>query len=156
LNIFITDIDPQKSASYLDTIRLNKQILELAQIISTVLIKHNAKGDYLYKSTHENHPITKWAGENIENLLFCIKFLIECAKEFYKRRGKLHKSLEVLNDCPFFVLLVLSGDYKEYTSDIKFYNCTDYDNLPVFEAYKKTLNKKWESDKEKGRIPKFN
>jgi len=82
MNIFIVDKDLHKSAELLCNQHLNKQILELCQILST-----NGYGPY--KPTHKNHPATIWAGNNLN---FCFEYLTILANEWFSRTGKWHKS----------------------------------------------------------------
>lgn len=88
MNIFILDNDLERSAEMLSDQHLNKQILELAQVLSTV-------GYGPYKPTHKNHPATIWAAENLN---FCFQYFSILAKEYYSRTGKWHKSyIDVCN-----------------------------------------------------------
>lgn len=44
-----------------------KQILEYAQILSTVHHRYGTVDDRLYKPTHQHHPVTVWAGDHIQH-----------------------------------------------------------------------------------------
>ena len=82
MNIFILNKDLKTSAELLCDQHLNKQVLELAQVLST-----NGYGSY--RPTHKNHPVTLWAGRNLR---FCFKYLEVLAEEYTRRTGKVHKS----------------------------------------------------------------
>jgi hypothetical protein len=86
MNIFILDDDLKKSVQMLCDQHLNKQLLELAQIISTVM-------GGPYKPTHRNHPVTIWAKDNLE---FCRHYADALHEEYKHRSNKTHKSYEVI------------------------------------------------------------
>lgn len=77
MNIFFTSLDPKEAAEALDDKRLNKMILETAQLLSNAT-RHKideqptwhdtlaevglaADAGLLYKKTHWNHPSSVWA-----------------------------------------------------------------------------------------------
>lgn len=106
MNIFILDEDLKKAAEYHCDVHCIKQILELAQLVSTaVWVTHPDHKDKiaeyrksvfplpLYKPTHINHPVNKWVRENKSNFLWAYHFGIELCAEYNKRYGKIHKSL---------------------------------------------------------------
>jgi len=69
-------------------------LLEQTQILCTVL---NEKGFTTpYKTTHKNHPCTKWAGETYGNFL-CLVERTECLiNEYYFRYKKLHSCSKIV------------------------------------------------------------
>jgi len=97
MNIFVTDPCPKKSAEYLDTKRVNKMILESAQLLSTALREHGYIGNDIYKSTHKNHPSNVWTRKSRENYKWLLKHFEALALEYYKRRKVMHKSYTKLN-----------------------------------------------------------
>ncbi len=64
MQLFVTDINPAVCARHLDDVRLNKIIVESAQLIST---SHPELIHKPYKATHINHPLVVWISEDIEN-----------------------------------------------------------------------------------------
>ena len=60
MNIFVPYPDSMKCAEALDDLRLNKMILETAQLLSTAARFHGYVGN-VYGSTHINHPCSVWA-----------------------------------------------------------------------------------------------
>jgi hypothetical protein len=91
MNIFITDLHPITSAKNLDDVRLNKMILETAQILNTnnhVL----GSGHQPYKPTHANHPSTVWARESFDNMSWLIDHFQALCTEYTTRTGKVHKT----------------------------------------------------------------
>lgn len=89
MNIFVLDIDPKKAAEYHCDKHVVKMITETAQILSTVL---NINDINLYKSTHINHPCTKWAKESKENFEWLLELGINLGYEYTKRYNKIHKA----------------------------------------------------------------
>lgn len=145
LNIFATDNCYIKSAVCLDDKRLIKMILESTQLLCTAI--NYVGGSSPYKSTHVNHPCSKWARESKYNFLWllCHAFIL-CA-EYNKRFSKTHKCEEIL--CQIQHLASLFPDIPQ----TDFVNCTIYKDVqPTTEAYKKYLNYKWRTDK---RVPKW-
>lgn len=97
MNIFFTSECPTESAKFLDTKRVNKMILESAQMLSTALRINGFEGD-IYKATHANHPSNIWARETRANYLWLLDHFKALAEEYYSRRGKWHKSYVNLYD----------------------------------------------------------
>lgn len=82
MNLFILSEDMYESAKLLCDQHLNKQILELAQMLST-------SGYGPYKPTHKNHPASRWVQNN---LCFSFEYLKVLADEWFDRTGNWHKS----------------------------------------------------------------
>jgi len=61
MNIFFFDPDPCTNAKYYPDI-YNKIILEIGQMTSSVKRIECPYDIYCYKTTHKNHPMTKWVG----------------------------------------------------------------------------------------------
>ncbi len=145
MNIFVTDPDPKVCAEALDDLRLNKMILETAQLLSTALRFHNTAMD-VYKTTHINHPCSIWARENKSNYSWLFKHFIALSDEKYKRTGKVHKSTNMHLMFADGIKLLPDGEQTPFA------NCTPYKNMNIFDAYKETLKTKWANDK---RPPKW-
>ena len=98
MNIFaierntLGDVDWVMSARSQDNYRVVKMILESCQMLCTVLNEQAGEQVAPYRSTHKNHPSTKWAAASSHN--FCM-LMVHCAEliEEYKRRfnNKTHK-----------------------------------------------------------------
>jgi len=150
MNIFLTDKDPKIAASHLDDLRLNKMILETAQLLSGAypsLFKDNWSQDNygkLYKKTHINHPCAIWARKSIDNFRWLTQYFYELSNEKYKRTNKKHASFEKL--FPLFEIscVHLPTDFSNVIFD---FNCTDYKSIEVTLAYRKQLCDKWNKDK---------
>lgn len=148
MNIFLTSFDPKEAASHLDDLRLNKMILETAQLLSCAYRHLFGENAVLYRDTHFNHPCTIWARKNRENYSWLVAYFDALAKEKMKRdklvgkkNVKPHKSWEMLFE-------VLSAKKVKGFGDVVFdFNCTDFkEEKDVRIAYRKQLLKKWEGD----------
>lgn len=96
MNIFFTDREPYQCAVMLDDKRLNKMILETAQMLSTTLrTVHGIDDSKLYKATHKNHPCTLWVGESVDNMTWAVDLLGCMLTELYDRLGTEHKTRRI-------------------------------------------------------------
>ena len=129
MNVFYLHEDPQICAQMHADRHVVKMIVEYGQMMSTAHRVQDGKSYYdktinnrrirrwrlddyreeiLYKASHVNHPSNIWLRQSKENyrwlfLLWC--FLI---KEYQKRYGKHHKSIELypyIKKPPLFILL---------------------------------------------------
>lgn len=147
MNIFLpyeNDID--KSVQSLDDLRLNKQIIETMAIITAN--KGITKG-------YKNHPITVFYANNLEFLYyygFC------CCMEYTYRFKKYHAMHWVLlnganqNGKMFVKEPSYIPYYMEGSKGQPNYIRT---TKGVSELFQQKLIKKWNTDKEKGRQPKW-
>lgn len=181
MNIFVTDTCPVKSARALDDVRLNKMILETAQMLCTnarILAKHTSRTMNAsafatldielipYKSTHENHPCTVWARANIGNYNWLASHFIALVKEKVGRTGKIHLSFEKLTPMLKHIYNGSGNTYMDLhlaipvDNDISFVYAGDYpvrttSGLDVTASYRKTMIAKWRNDTLKGRTPRW-
>lgn len=148
MNIFATYQCPVKSARFLDTKRVNKMILESAQMLSTAI--NECGGQAPYKSTHRNHPSNIWARETVGNYLWLLDHMEALAQEYYRRRGKWHKSYrEYFQDFLANAVLLPQGAMTDFA------NCArnkqqgvDYTDVKdVHKAYRLYLRERWSKDK---------
>lgn len=91
MQIFATSSDPITAAQWLDDLRLNKMITESAQVICTVLAQDGIKS-LPFKSTHESHPIVKWAGSTHRTLSWLCSHHRALIREWVYRGGNTHAS----------------------------------------------------------------
>ena len=77
-----------------------KIILEATQVLCTVLNESVRKQISPYKSTHKNHPITKWANQSLSNWKWIKEFIAVLNDENKFRYGKDHKSALIAKDLP--------------------------------------------------------
>lgn len=103
MNIFILDSDIDKCAAAYVTKHIGKMQLELAQLLSTYIhhlynrtpqppFVNEFVKDKLYKSTHFNHPCSKWIRFDWRGFVYTSGLLWALSKEYFKRTGKHHKS----------------------------------------------------------------
>lgn len=95
MNIFVLDKNPLRAAQYHCDKHVSKMTLETAQMMSTV---HHQYGtpDVPYRPTHKHHPCVVWAATNRSNFIWLATLGACLANEFWHRRGKRHKSSEVI------------------------------------------------------------
>ena len=97
MNIFFLNRDPVKAARVQCDQHVVKMILETAQMLSTVAHEykyHNTPG--IYKSTHLNHPMTKWVNTHKNNYLWACEHGLALCSEYTKRYDKVHKSEKLI------------------------------------------------------------
>ena len=105
MNIFAIEsdksgkIDWVKSGKSQDNLRLVKMILESCQMLCTVLNEIHGKQITPYRSTHKNHPSTKWVSESSANFENLVEHTMAMIEEYKLRFGKIHKCLYVLEKC---------------------------------------------------------
>lgn len=146
MNIFVISKDTLECAKALDDIRLNKMIIETAQLLSTAMRFHGYAGYDIYKSTHINHPCAVWVRESSENYSWTLLYMSDLVEERMNRTGKNHKSYQIFNTLCSGIKLMPQGPMTPFV------NCSAHKNIGVFDAYKLTLIEKWANDK---RIPSW-
>lgn len=139
MNIFIVSAEPRDCAQMLDDRRLVKMVTETAQMLSAALARNGGKP--FYRTTHANHPCTKWVGDTRENFTWTILLLSELNRE-YVRRYK--KSVNHLAYEKAFTTCIDQIDRIKDGPLTPFPNCSMFkEEKNVFVAYKKTMIVKW-------------
>ena len=143
MNIFVVDPDTTKCAEALDDLRLNKMIIETAQLLSTAMWVQGYQGQHgnIYKSTHVNHPCAIWARETEANYKWLLLYMSDLVEERQRRTGKNHKSYQIFNTLCFGPKIMPKGNLTPFA------NCSLYKDHGIFDAYKLTLKDKWAKDK---------
>lgn len=151
MNIFTLSKHPRINARALDDKRLNKMILETAQIICTVINLDEGHQATPYKNSHVSHPITKWA-QSIDNTRWLYLLGIAYGEEIIYRKGRKHSCHLVLEGLtfkwPYLTMIepeLEEGDFFNGARHMKI--GLDFTHLPTFEAYRHYLNAKWPNDK---------
>lgn len=101
MNIFALHTDPMQAAHWHNDKHCVKMILESAQMLSTA-IRETSDFDPKYKSTHVNHPCSKWVRATKENytwLLFLSSYLNDEYRYRYDKNCN-HKSYDVILELP--------------------------------------------------------
>jgi len=141
MNIFFTSDDPIECAQHLDDKRLNKMIIESAQMLSTAIDRHG--GIAPYRVAWKKHPCTIWTGDTNSNYEWHLELLLAMSNEYTHRYGKIHKTYTVTFDSLYNQRhLVEKGDLTPFP------NCSlrkDIEN--VIEAYRFGFLIKWSKDK---------
>tara|TARA_R110000824_G_scaffold113687_3_gene263583 strand:+ start:14834 stop:15349 length:516 start_codon:yes stop_codon:yes gene_type:complete len=104
MNIFAIEgdnnsVDWVKSAQSQDNYRVVKMILESCQMLCTTLNEQAGKQIAPYRSTHKNHPSTKWVRISSANFKFLTEHTMAMLEEYTARFGKVHKCTSVLGKC---------------------------------------------------------
>lgn len=144
MNIFATDRCPVLSALALDDIRVNKMIIESAQMLSTNLRFFGVEDDQLYKSSYFNHPCTRWARHSRSNFLWLVDHALSLCVIYSSVYHKTHACQKIILLCLQYRNKVPEGDLTEFA------DCTEFKdfNLPVTEKYRLFMNLKW-NDRDK-------
>ncbi|AGB16742.1 hypothetical protein Halru_2154 [Halovivax ruber XH-70] len=69
MNVFWLDESPELAARYHCDQHVNKMLLEAAQVLCTAARQNGYERDFLYRATHTDHPVTRWATESRANWL---------------------------------------------------------------------------------------
>ena len=152
MNIFYLDPDPRIIPSMMVDKHVVKMVLETAQILSTAhrVIDNIQPGDlgdeYLYKSTHINHPCCVWARENIQNYEWLLQHFVALFTEYTYRYGKKHKSSLLYGYLALWPQNIKIGDFTEPPSCMdEQYIISDnpVDNYRMYYTYGKSHIHKW-------------
>lgn len=141
MNIFVISDDPVECAQALDDLRLNKMIIETAQLLSTALHVCGYTGSLIYKKTHINHPCSIWTRQASANYDWLYDYFLALLAERYFRCTKGHRSADIANELNVERHRIPSGELTPFA------NCSLHKNLPIFDAYKQTMRDKWATDK---------
>lgn len=145
MNIFFLSLNPVDAAQYQCDKHVVKMILETAQLLCTahrvldgVQLVSETTGkllqkyrhpdtemdDLLYKSTHINHPSSKWVRKTSGNYMWAYCHFLALCEEYEHRYGRQHASLklaDVLFKPPTFIddgLFDISEDVIAINEDI--------------------------------------
>lgn len=103
MNIFYLSHCPSRSAKYQYNKHVVKMVLETAQLLATA---HHQLGEQYgydtsyvpYKQTHKNHPSAIWVRQSFENYMWAYEHMIALGKEYTRRYGKTHLTIEKCRD----------------------------------------------------------
>ena len=87
MNVFWLDEDPRQAARYHCDRHVNKMLVEAAQVLSTAARAHGYDAEFLYRPTHADHPVVKWASESRANWNRLYEFAGALNEEFVERFG---------------------------------------------------------------------
>jgi hypothetical protein len=147
MNIFVTSPCPVESAKFLDDKRVNKMILESAQMLSTAINENGLVAPY--KSTHKNHPANAWARETRSNWFWLYKHYIALCEQYTKTTGKIHKTSLLKDTLLEQSYCIPNGELTPFVNCAanleKNLNFKQVEN--VFDAYTLYLKERWKHDK---------
>lgn len=94
MNIFYLHRDPRVAARYHNDKHVVKMILESAQMLSTAHRELDGDDTFpeLYRSTHKNHPSTKWARRGYQNYMWLFDLFSSLCEEYTHRYDNVHLS----------------------------------------------------------------
>ena len=130
MNIFILDEDIVLCARYHLDKHIVKMPLESAQMLSTAVLTHG--GTARYKAAHKNHPCSIWARETKSNFQWLVSLGVELCQEYTFRYGKVHKCLEVINECLGCLEVIPSGPLTPFAQAMP----EEYKKDNAVEAYR--------------------
>lgn len=141
MNIFVLDLEPEKCAKYHNDRHCSKMILESAQLLSTTVRSFDINVGY--KSTHINHPCSKWLRESFQNFIWLSDLIFELHKEFQYRFENEHKSYLMIEKEINPLELIVFEKYQKF--DLETRNMTpfalampdQYKTESVVESYRK-------------------
>lgn len=161
MNIFLPyEYDIVKSVQSLDDVRLNKQVVECYQLLTSAIKEKNGESI----KGHRNHPVYVFYKDNLKFLSF---YGYICCCEYYNRFNKHHSLFNYLHDKCSEML-----DINAYVNAVEnIYSIPNYTPYymegskgqpnyirtteNVSALFQQKLIKKWEQDKAKGRQPKW-
>lgn len=154
MNIFVVSSNVKVCARALDDKRLNKMILECAQLVCTDLHRRDLGQPIPYKPSHVTHPITKWVAESDDHLNFVYALGLAYGDEILYRFGRKHACYTVLQGLSLNFGHILTSEYDLDEDD--FFNGArhrklglDFTHLSTYKAYRAYLNERWPGDKRK-------
>lgn len=140
MNIFATSPDPVESARALDDRRLNKMIVESAQILCTSLHLNGLGTSELYRVAYAAHPVVKWASSDPRHYAWLFRHFTALLDERRFRTAKTDHGCRRM-------LPALLARVTTTEPPATFVNCTPYkDERDVHLAYRMTLAGKWAKD----------
>ena len=153
VNIFVTSPDPIECAVALDDRRLVKMVLETTQLLCTAAHLRPAlnvdRRVPLYRLAWQHHPVAVWVREEPAHLRWTVAHLAALNAEYVRRYGRVH-ACSPHSEMFSAALGPLRSQPK------KFCNCSMFkEEIDVFTAYRKTMDRKWLADKENGYAPRW-
>lgn len=140
MNIFATDRDPAIAAHNLDDKRVNKMIIETAQLLSSAIRFYGVNEGY--KITHFNHPCAVWTRASRSHFNWLVLHGLALGRVYTKAYGKSHASIEIIHECKWHADVIPDNDWKDWP------NCTDdkLTNDDIITIYRNYMNRKWDND----------
>jgi len=138
MNIFYLDRDPKIAAQMMCDKHVIKMIVESAQMLSTV---HRvlsgpeySNREGLYKSTHKNHPSTKWVADSDQHYFWLYNHMVELMREYSYRYNKKHATSRLLNPLASAPESISSNGFIDPPQCMPDY-CTHSDTPTAYQTY---------------------
>jgi len=150
MNIFVTDVDPVKSAINLDDKRVRHMPKECVEMLAIYihfvtnqwLIKFPLWGgedradvNFLY-----NHPCSRWIRKDKRNMQWLYKHTLALLEEWEHRFDGVNPII-----AEFSIVAEFLDSHLQDTCElpVKFQNSSLNKNIPVIDAYRETMMHKW-------------
>lgn len=140
MNIFVTSPSPVQSAMWLDDKRVNKMVLETAQLLSAAVIMRG--GVSKYALTHYNHPCGVWARQTSSNFKWLYQHGIALADVYKLAYGRNHACIPIIEECYKQNKLIPSGLITPFANATPYKSSTE----PIHLIYRKYMTDKWNED----------
>lgn len=162
MNIFLPyENNVKKSVENLDCLRLQKQLVEVYQLLTSAIKEKN--GEVI--KGHSNHPVYLFYKDNPKFLAY---YGYECCREYYYRTKKWHSLTKYFNDIMDYYRMFEYDSDEGYIISMEIPKFTPYymegslgqpnyirTTENVSKLFQNKLCKKWDADKEKNRPPKW-
>jgi hypothetical protein len=142
MNIFYLDSDPVQAAKMICDKHVVKMPLESAQMLCTA---HRVLDDVdvlagqpLYKSTHKNHPSSKWVRKSQLNYMWLYEHFIALCDEYKERYGREHLTFTKLSKPLWYVPENISVDAFTEPPTCMPDHCIREDAISSYRMYYKT------------------
>lgn len=96
MNIFFLHRSAPLAAALHADIHVGKMLIESVQLLSSA--HWMTGGSAPYKLTHQNHPCAIWVRESKLHYGYVWEMARQLGREFFKRRGKDHKTASLLSE----------------------------------------------------------
>jgi hypothetical protein len=160
MNIFLTDPCPRQCAINLDDKRVNKMLLETAQLLSAGLVLRSRrlglespKG--LYKNTHINHPCAVWTRSSRAAFCWMLEHGFALADEYAYRYNTRRRDKSLLDDNRYYdhacmrILDIAGANYNmlfpldDLPLIFNFNSSGQNSGISVFHDYQLCMSNKW-------------
>jgi Pyrimidine dimer DNA glycosylase len=154
MNIFLTDPCPRQCAINLDDKRVNKMLLETAQLLSSAL-RHRGYTNGIYKNTHVNHPCAVWTRSSRAAFSWMLEHGFALADEYAYRYNTRRRDKSLLDDNRYYdhacvsVLTIAAVNRSDFFPDdglpliFNFNSSGQTRGRDVFENYQLCMSNKW-------------
>ncbi len=141
MNIFYLDNNQETCARWHCDKHVVKMILEVAQMLCTVHWENG--GEAPYKSTHKNHPSTRWSGSNKSNYLWLCDLGKELCKEYTFRYEKTHKTEKHIDWLVKNIPSIPDGEFSEPPKAMGDYKRPEMSVIENYKFYYKEAKKEF-------------